>query len=91
MARSPLYAVATLFLLSAATPSFPCRRPMRIRSDVALLLMTSSQLTSLFFVSQDVFRGITLHSGQYKNASGWKGKHGVVVGTANTGLHTSLY
>jgi cation diffusion facilitator CzcD-associated flavoprotein CzcO len=26
-----------------------------------------------------------MHSKDYKNASDWKGKHGVVVGTANTG------
>ncbi|KAH8652009.1 hypothetical protein BGZ61DRAFT_374837 [Ilyonectria robusta] len=36
------------------------------------------------YENKDIFRGITLHSGEYKNASGWKGKHGVVVGTANT-------
>lgn len=27
-----------------------------------------------------------MHSKDYKNASKWKGKHGVVIGTANTGV-----
>ena len=31
------------------------------------------------------FKGITVHSGSYKNAKEWKGKHGVVVGSGNTG------
>lgn len=26
-----------------------------------------------------------MHSKEYKNSLDWKGKHGVVVGTANTG------
>jgi len=26
-----------------------------------------------------------MHSVNYKNASAWKGKHGIVIGTANTG------
>ena len=30
------------------------------------------------------FKGVTLHSGAYKSATAWKGKHGVVVGSANT-------
>ena len=35
--------------------------------------------------SKGVFEGIVLHSGSYVDAKEWKGKHGVVVGTANTG------
>lgn len=26
-----------------------------------------------------------MHSADYKSASGWKGKRGLVIGTANTG------
>ncbi|KAK7415662.1 hypothetical protein QQX98_005694 [Neonectria punicea] len=36
------------------------------------------------YENKDAFRGLTLHSGSYKSASDWKGKHGVVIGTANT-------
>lgn len=34
---------------------------------------------------QEAFQGLTLHSHEYKSASEWAGKHGIVVGTANTG------
>lgn len=34
---------------------------------------------------QENFKGTILHSADYTSASEWKGKHGVVVGTANTG------
>ena len=37
----------------------------------------------LFF--KNIFEGIALHSVEYKDASKWKEKRGVVVGTANTG------
>lgn len=36
------------------------------------------------YENQAAFKGITLHSGAYKSASEWKGKRGVVVGSANT-------
>jgi hypothetical protein len=32
-----------------------------------------------------MFQGLILHSAEYKDASQWKGKRGVVIGTANTG------
>ncbi|KAK1765600.1 hypothetical protein QBC33DRAFT_579352 [Phialemonium atrogriseum] len=32
----------------------------------------------------DKFRGVILHSGEYDSAGAWKGKNGIVVGTANT-------
>lgn len=31
------------------------------------------------------FKGTILHSVQYKNPSQWKGKAGVIIGSANTG------
>jgi Flavin-binding monooxygenase-like len=34
---------------------------------------------------QEIFKGHTLHSVHYTNPSAWKGKRGIVVGTANTG------
>lgn len=36
------------------------------------------------YADRDVFEGTVLHSVDFKDASAWKGKHGVVVGTANT-------
>ncbi|KAL5331434.1 hypothetical protein ACEPPN_000964 [Leptodophora sp. 'Broadleaf-Isolate-01'] len=36
------------------------------------------------YLNKESFRGIILHSADYKDASQWKGKHGVVIGTANT-------
>jgi len=41
---------------------------------------------------QESFKGIVVHSAEYKSSSQWKGKNGVIVGTANTGqiaLYTS--
>lgn len=35
--------------------------------------------------TQDDFQGIALHSSQYQTADEWRGKKGVVIGTANTG------
>ncbi|KAE9368341.1 putative flavin-containing monooxygenase [Stipitochalara longipes BDJ] len=37
------------------------------------------------YPNREKFQGIILHSAEYKDASQWKGKRGVVVGTANTG------
>ncbi|KAJ5174146.1 uncharacterized protein N7482_000023 [Penicillium canariense] len=37
------------------------------------------------YENREAFKGIILHSGEYHSAKGWAGKHGVVVGTANTG------
>lgn len=34
---------------------------------------------------QEKFKGTVLHSAEYKSASQWSGKTGIVVGTANTG------
>ncbi|KAH8816732.1 hypothetical protein F5884DRAFT_842242 [Xylogone sp. PMI_703] len=33
---------------------------------------------------REKFKGITLHSADYKSATDWKGKRGVVIGSANT-------
>lgn len=33
---------------------------------------------------QEEFQGTVLHSVNYRNAKGWKGKKGVIIGTANT-------
>ena len=35
--------------------------------------------------SKDKFRGQVLHSADYSTAEPWKGKAGIVLGTANTG------
>lgn len=37
------------------------------------------------YENPDLFKGITLHSANYKSAAEWTGKHGIVIGTANTG------
>ncbi|KAF2228902.1 flavin-containing monooxygenase [Viridothelium virens] len=37
------------------------------------------------YKNREAFQGLILHSQEYKSASAWTGKHGVVVGTANTG------
>ena len=37
------------------------------------------------YPDRNSFGGIILHSGTYIDANEWKGKHGVVIGTANTG------
>ena len=37
------------------------------------------------YPGRDTFEGVILHSGSYVDAKDWKGKHGVVIGTANTG------
>ncbi|KAH9207921.1 hypothetical protein DL95DRAFT_428905 [Leptodontidium sp. 2 PMI_412] len=37
------------------------------------------------YENRESFKGITIHSGEYRNAKDWAGKHGVVVGTVNTG------
>jgi hypothetical protein len=34
---------------------------------------------------QEIFGGEVLHSAHYTNPTAWRGKHGVIVGTANTG------
>ncbi|KAF2796703.1 FAD/NAD(P)-binding domain-containing protein [Melanomma pulvis-pyrius CBS 109.77] len=36
------------------------------------------------YENKHIFKGITLHSADYKSSKDWTGKHGVVVGTANT-------
>ncbi|CZR66219.1 related to flavin-containing monooxygenase [Phialocephala subalpina] len=36
------------------------------------------------YQDEEVFEGTTMHSAEYTEPSKWKGKHGVVVGTANT-------
>ena len=51
--------------------------------------------------NREAYKGIVIHSAMYKNADEWKGKVGVVVGTANTahdvaedmlaaGMHTTM-
>jgi hypothetical protein len=37
------------------------------------------------YPGQDTFHGTIMHSGTYIDANKWKGKRGVVIGTANTG------
>lgn len=34
---------------------------------------------------QDQFKGLAIHSVDYKNAKDWKDKRGVIIGTGNTG------
>lgn len=36
------------------------------------------------YPGRDIFQGTVLHSSEYKSAAGWRGKTGIVVGTANT-------
>jgi thioredoxin reductase len=37
------------------------------------------------YPGRDAFEGMILHSGTYLDANEWKGKRGVIIGTANTG------
>lgn len=36
------------------------------------------------FANEEVFKGVKIHSVDYKEPSRWKGKHGIIIGTANT-------
>jgi hypothetical protein len=36
---------------------------------------------------QENFQGVAMHSNDYTTPSQWKGKHGIIVGTANTGRY----
>ncbi|XHG08925.1 hypothetical protein AWENTII_012013 [Aspergillus wentii] len=36
------------------------------------------------YPGEDIFEGAIIHSAEYKNPLPWKGKHGVIVGSANT-------
>lgn len=47
--------------------------------------MRSKSPYSHYTAGQEVFKGVKLHSGVYRSPAEWKGKHGIVVGTANTG------
>ncbi|KAK7906304.1 hypothetical protein LTR67_001030 [Exophiala xenobiotica] len=37
------------------------------------------------YEDRHVFQGVTVHSGHYRNSGEWSGKHGVIIGTGNTG------
>uniref|UniRef100_A0A093Y726 Putative indole-3-pyruvate monooxygenase YUCCA5 n=1 Tax=Talaromyces marneffei PM1 TaxID=1077442 RepID=A0A093Y726_TALMA len=55
-------------------------------SHVVLAIGINSQIPWFpEYANKFQFQGTVMHSKDYKNASKWKGKHGVVVGTANTG------
>ncbi|PNP57323.1 hypothetical protein FNYG_15229 [Fusarium nygamai] len=43
-----------------------------------------------YIPNREAFKGISLHSKEYRNAKQWKGKRGVVVGTANTGHDVAI-
>lgn len=36
------------------------------------------------FANEEVFKGVKMHSVDYSEPSQWKGKHGIIIGTANT-------
>lgn len=36
------------------------------------------------FANEEAFTGIKMHSVDYKDSTEWKGKHGLIIGTANT-------
>lgn len=36
------------------------------------------------YLDREIFKGETIHSVDYRNPEVWKGKHGVIIGTANT-------
>jgi hypothetical protein len=38
---------------------------------------------------QENFQGVAMHSNDYTTPSQWKGKHGIIVGTANTGTSSA--
>lgn len=37
------------------------------------------------YPGRELFKGEVLHSKDFRTAAGWKGKKGLVIGTANTG------
>lgn len=41
------------------------------------------------FCDQELYKGEIMHSFYYKSAHAWKGKTGIVVGSANTGTSSS--
>ncbi|PVH73674.1 FAD/NAD(P)-binding domain-containing protein [Cadophora sp. DSE1049] len=54
-------------------------------SNVVFAVGVGSQVpVKPVYKNEAAFKGTALHSVEYKNPQSWKGKHGVVVGTANT-------
>ncbi|EED23406.1 flavin-containing monooxygenase, putative [Talaromyces stipitatus ATCC 10500] len=55
-------------------------------SHVVMAIGINSQVPKFpDYANKSEFQGTVMHSRDYKNSLNWKGKHGVVVGTANTG------
>ena len=68
---------------------------LRVQSDDSVRTLTCSHVimaagaggqipTMPTYPGLEDFQGTVLHSADYKSADPWKGKHGIVVGTANT-------
>jgi hypothetical protein len=60
-------------------PEYPNRVCMPLRLWPALLSIDLHE-------DQESFKGLIMHSAEYKGSFQWKGKRGVVVGPANTGI-----
>ncbi|KUJ17712.1 putative flavin-containing monooxygenase [Mollisia scopiformis] len=61
------------------------REDRTITSSHVVFAVGSAQIPSMpEYSTREKFEGTILHSKDYKNPSAWKGKHGIVIGTANT-------
>ncbi|KAF8862065.1 flavin-containing monooxygenase [Acephala macrosclerotiorum] len=54
-------------------------------SHVVIAVGGSGQVPKMpEYPDRELFKGTVLHSTQYTNPSAWNGKHGIIIGTANT-------
>jgi cation diffusion facilitator CzcD-associated flavoprotein CzcO len=65
------------------------RRELRARHLVMAIGGGGQVMKMPQLENRDAFKGVVLHSGQYKHSRDWKGLRGVVVGTANSGHDVS--
>lgn len=56
-----------------------------------LVLHQASFAIRDLLLPQENFQGVAMHSNDYTTPSQWKGKHGIIVGTANTGTFSAPY
>ena len=58
--------------------------------QIGYYLQASFTIRDLLLL-QENFQGVAMHSNDYTTHSQWKGKHGIIVGTANTGTFSAPY
>lgn len=54
-----------------------------------LVLPPASFIIRYLLLLQENFQGVAIHSNDYTTPSQWKAKHGIIVGTANTGTSST--